>query len=181
MFSIEIKRLWWIRDDGNDDPEDLCLHGEVIVRIGDESFGDGCCASASALYHLRTLTENHIACYDEHPYTQMLPCCGHCMFEATDGSVDISGCPNGDDWTVHHMKAGVELTTKNGSITVVPFEEYRTNVLAFADQVMAYYFHCQPKSLPKEEFERNAYFAFWREWARRRGIAVEDTPFGRRT
>ena len=180
MFSIEIKRLWWINDNGEDNPEDLCLHGEVIARIGEETLEDDCTISAAALYLLRSLTEDHA--FDSPGVLfksgLMLPCCGHSM-HADGENVLIIDCPYGTDWAVHHVSKSVELMTEQGERVIVPFEEYRETVLSFADQVMTYYFQCQPKILPEEDFSRDGYLAFWREWARRRGIALEDTPVGR--
>ena len=178
MFSIEIKRLYWLGDN-DDEPMDLCLHGELSVRIGDELIEASCTVSVTALYLLRTLTEDYTpGCY--HPgCSQIMPCCGHTMFanEKTE-SVEILGCGYGEEWAVHHARKSVELMTEQGTRTLVPLEEYRETVLAFADQVLAYYMQCRPKILPEEDFERDGYLAFWREWARRRDIAVEDTPIG---
>jgi len=180
MFSIEIKRFWWIRDDGNDDPEDLCLHGELSVRIGDELIEDGCVVSVTALYLLRTLTEDYApGCY--HPgCSQIMPCCGHFMLaDEKNEIVHVHGCPHGQEWAVHHVNKSVELMTEQGTRTIVPLDEYRETVFAFADRVMAHYMQCQPKILPEEDFERDGCLMFWREWARRRGITPEETPIGR--
>lgn len=35
-FDIKILRQHWIKDDGNDDKYDLCSHGEIYIRIGNE-------------------------------------------------------------------------------------------------------------------------------------------------
>jgi len=35
-FEIKILKLHWIKDDGIDDPEDFCIHGEALVRINNE-------------------------------------------------------------------------------------------------------------------------------------------------
>jgi hypothetical protein len=148
------------------------------VRIGDELLEGSCTVSAAAMYLLRTLTEDRIG-DKTRPTRPMLPCCGHSLYASEDGqSVYIDGCPYGTDWAVRHTAEGIELTTEQGQKNLVPFEEYREVVLAFADRVMAYYFQCQPKVLPEEAYDRDGYLAFWREWARRRGIAAEDTPIG---
>ena len=178
MFSIAIKRLWWILDDGNDDPEDWCLHGELSVRIGDKLIEDCCTVNVTALYLLRTLTEDYIP--SSRAYSQMMPCCGHFVIANEEKeSVEILGCDCGQEWSVRHVRQSVELMTEQGERTIVPFGEYRETVLVFADQVMAHYLQCRQKNLPDEEFERDGCLAFWREWARRRGIAPEETPIGR--
>ena len=55
MFEISADNLCWIN--GNtDDPEDLCAHGNVKVKIGDESYEYYCTVSAAALYLLKSIT-----------------------------------------------------------------------------------------------------------------------------
>lgn len=71
MFKIEVSNLLWIND-SEDDPEDLCLHGYVVATIGTEKFKYHATVSATALYLLKSLTEDHIIFMDN----QMLPCCG---------------------------------------------------------------------------------------------------------
>lgn len=34
QFDIKVLRQHWIKDDGKDNSEDLCSHGEVYLRIG---------------------------------------------------------------------------------------------------------------------------------------------------
>ena len=48
VFKMEVNNFHWI-DDSQDDPEDLCLHGDVAVKLKDELLGYSCCVSASAL------------------------------------------------------------------------------------------------------------------------------------
>ena len=52
--------------------------------------------STTALYLLKSLSENHRA-YEEE---QFLPCCGFNIFEKNDGSGDVVvlGCPHGVYW-----------------------------------------------------------------------------------
>lgn len=87
QFSIKADRYWWI-DGSQDDPTDRCLHGHVIAQIGDELIEEDCCVSATALYLLKTLTEDHIWGEDN----QMLPCCGFFLIPNEDlTNVVISG------------------------------------------------------------------------------------------
>ncbi|MDL2324315.1 hypothetical protein LJC61_04090 [Ruminococcaceae bacterium OttesenSCG-928-A16] len=37
-FHIEIEKLNWKNNDVLDDPNDFCLHGDVTVTIGNETF-----------------------------------------------------------------------------------------------------------------------------------------------
>lgn len=57
-----------------DDPEDKSLHGRVTVQIGEISMAEYGTVSATALYLLKTLTEDKLM--TDHDI-QMVPCCGH--------------------------------------------------------------------------------------------------------
>ncbi len=97
-FQIDTTELYCI-DGSMDDPDDLCLHGHAIAYIGEEKLEYDCTVSATALYLLKTLTEDHII----HEDNQMLPCCGHFYIpDAKLENVIISGCNNGIDWTVRY-------------------------------------------------------------------------------
>ena len=58
-FSIYADNLTWINDN-KDDPEDLFLHGHAVVIIGNHKLEYEATVSATALYLLKTLTEDHI-------------------------------------------------------------------------------------------------------------------------
>ena len=163
-FHIDATELYWI-DGSADDPEDLCLHGHAVVNIGEETLEYDCTVSATALYLLKTLTENHMI----HEDNQMLPCCGH--FYVPDKelqNVYISGCDNGIDWTVKHNGSDVMLILENGTEVSVSLEEYQQEVYRFADKIENYYKSCSPKIIPEDKFKRDGYIAFWNEWHRRR-------------
>lgn len=169
QFSIHADRYWWI-DGSQDDPTDRCLHGHVIAQIGDELIEEDCCVSATALYLLKTLTEDHIWGED----IQMLPCCGFFLIPNDDlTNVMISGCDNGTDWSVLHDNSIVRIFLQNGKECNIPIEQYKDEVFRFADEVEDFYNNCTPKVEPSDEFDRNGYIAFWNEWHRRRGEASE--------
>ena len=139
-FHIDATKLCWI-DGSKDNPEDRCLHGHAVAYIGREKLEYDCTVSATALFLLKTLTENHIL----HEGNQMLPCCGH--FYVPDKELEnvyISGCDNGIDWTVKHNGNNVILILENGTETIVPLEEYRQEVYQFADKIENYYKSCSP-------------------------------------
>lgn len=163
QFRIIAENLCWI-DGSQDDPEDLCLHGDVSVIINDEALGYSCSASAAALQMLKTLTENHEIGDGE----QMLPCCGHGMFanEALD-TVSIIGCGNGVDYAIGHREGFVVLTTERGNCYEIDRNDYRREVLKFAHLIKDFYQHCANKILPEEKWQREGYLAFWNEWERR--------------
>lgn len=149
-----------------DYPEDLCLHGHAVARIADHTLEYDATVSATALYLLKSLTEDHIIYQD----IQMLPCCGHILIANDDLSeVVISGCPNGIDWSVIHNDDIVVLELEDGTKDHISLDEYRAEVFRFADMIEDFYKACTPKVLPDEPFFRDGYIAFWNEWHKRRG------------
>ena len=164
-FSITATNLEWIKGK-KDDSEDLCLHGHAIAKIGNEILEYDATVSATALYLLKSITEDHIIDKEN----QMLPCCGFAMYLKDDGSGDvfICGCPNGIDWSVIHENGNIKLITESGKETIISLEEYKKEVFKFADSIENFYNICTKKIMPADEQERNAYIAFWNEWHRRR-------------
>ncbi len=170
MFKMEVNRFSWICGP-EDDPEDLCLHGHVTVQIAKTVMEYDGTVSATALYLLKTLTEDKVM---SEYNIQMVPCCGYFLIANNDLSeVTISGCDNGLDWSVVHENGGVKLTLPSGEEEWVSLRDYRSEVILFADKVEAYYKSCQPKHISDDEFERNGYLAFWNEWHRRCSAAAD--------
>ncbi len=168
-FRILYENFQWING-AEDDSEDLCLHGMVHVLIGAEGFAYLCCVSAAALRMLRSLTENHkVTNHGE----QMLPCCGQCMIaDEAMQAITIIGCDNGINWAVRHEKEGIRLITATGREVLIENTLYYKEVLRFADAVEAFYKSCSPKVLPENEMEREGYQTFWKEWHRRKKLAL---------
>lgn len=165
VFKIDVEELSWINEE-KDDKEDLCLHGNAIVIVGKRKLEYHATVSATALYLLKTLTEEHIINEDN----QMLPCCGFFYIPNSDlTEVSIIGCDNGIDWTVLHEDNRVKIILENGEETIVDLEEYRLEVFRFVDKIEDFYKKCSPKKLSKDKFESDGYIAFWNEWHRRRG------------
>lgn len=163
-FQIDVDDLSWI-DGKKDDAKDLCLHGHVVVMIGKNILEYDATVSATALYLLKTLTKDHIISKE----IQMLPCCGHFLVPNEDLSeVEIIGCDHGIDWSVIHDNDFVKLILDNGEESIVDLEEYKAEVLKFADKIEDFYNSCSSKILPSDQFERDGYLAFWNEWHRRK-------------
>ena len=163
-FKIEVENFEWI-DGSLDNENDLCLHGHATAYIGEKKLEYDATVSATALYLLKTLTENHIINEDN----QMLPCCGFSMIPDEElGNVTIIGCPNGIDWSVIHEDNSVRLILEDGTQEIVPISEYENEVFRFVDKVEDFYMSCSPKKMPEDEYDRNGYIAFWNEWYRRR-------------
>lgn len=165
IFKIDADHFEWIGG-VKDDPEDLCLHGHVTVQIGNTVLEDTGTVSATALYLLKTLTEDKImADYDIH----MIPCCGHSIFANKElTSVIISGCNSGTDWSTVHNGDNIKLILRSGQEEVVPLADYKEEVFRFADKVESFYISCTPKHIPDNEIDRDGYITFWNEWHRRR-------------
>lgn len=159
MFSVNVENLHWL--EGTNETGDYCLHGYVTAVIGDERFEYEATVSSTALYLLKSLNEDH----EIYKSNQMLPCCGFSLIANEDlTKVEISGCPNGIDWSVFHENDTVVLITESGNTVKIPHEEYKKTVFAFADEIEAFYNKSTPKILPTDEFDRNGYIAFWNEW-----------------
>ena len=81
-----------------------CAPVHAVARIGDETLEYEATVSATALYLLKSLSENHRT-YEEE---QFPPCCGFNIFEKSDGSGDVVvlGCPNGVDWDMTPLGLG---------------------------------------------------------------------------
>ncbi len=165
MFKIEILKKYWINGEA-DDAGDLCLHGDVLVRIGEQCLGDtNVTISATGLYLLRSLENNHLIGNEEH----MLPCCGHAMYaNKTLDTVEIIGCPNGVDWSIVHDGGKVKFMTESGYVSEVIVTEYRGAVMKVVSEVESFYQVSSDKILPDNELDRQGYLAFWNEWIRRR-------------
>lgn len=168
-FDIKIVDLHWIKH--VDDPADLCAHGHVFVKIGDEVVSDqdspGITISSTALYLMRTIKGN----YKKNDYaSQLLPCCGHFfMADEENDAVNIMGCPNGIDWTIIHTRDGkVKHITESGQEAIIDEEAYKKIVLDFADQVERFYQASLPKTIPTGDSDKRGYLAFWKEWRRLR-------------
>lgn len=140
FFSINATDLKWING-SKDDPKDLCLHGHAIAVIGNRKLEYDATISATALYLLKSLTEDHIIYKDN----QMLPCCGFSYIpnEKLD-NVTILGCPNGIDWSIIHDGETVVLELEDG--TKIRSQHHRTPEMSIVFR------HIQRKGLFAESF-----------------------------
>ncbi len=188
MFHIQITRFHWIND-LPDDGTDLCLHGETTVRIGERELAYDATVTSTALYLLKSLTEDHIIGTNN----QMLPCCGHMWVpdEQDPDSVTVVGCNCGIDWSVTHegdtvqdivqgtVQGTVRLTLEDGYTVTLPLSDYAAEVCRYADTVEAAYHAALPRILPEDAFDRKMFAGFWAEWKRRREggkVADSQTP-----
>ena len=63
-FKIKADKFEWIGG-AADDPQDLCLHGHVTAQFDDTVLEDDGTVSATALYLLKTLSEDKIMAHHE--------------------------------------------------------------------------------------------------------------------
>ena len=164
-FDIKILDLHWIKN--VDDPTDLCAHGHVFVKIGDEVISNkdslDVTVSATALYLMRTIKSNYKM--DDYA-SQLLPCCGHFIIaDDNKNFVDICGCPSGIDWTIIHTDDNkIKHISDNGKEATIDKDAYKKIVLDFADQVENFYKTSLPKTILTDDFDKKGYLTFWKEW-----------------
>lgn len=166
-FELIVLRQHWINDDGAEDKNDLCSHGEVFIRIGDEVLSDESAGSwtlsVAGLFLLRSLSKN---CELQDNTNHLIPCCGHSFYPTNSGDVlvDVFGCDDGIDWKVKHIKNEVELETEGGTRIQLPFLRYKETVLYFVNEVEKFYGDPKNKTKPCDSFEAKGFSLFWSEW-----------------
>lgn len=173
MVILRPTNLRWIQG-AADDPRDLCAHGDIEFRIGDDILLDPTTAndltvSAAALYLLRTLSAQHTK--DAPVGDRLFPCCGFSMYDVEEQSdVVICGCPSGQDFEIFHEVggAGVAVRAEDGREWRMGWREWQAAVFGFADAISEFYASCSPKE-PYEEEDVKGFRKFIAEWRRRRG------------
>lgn len=176
-FKIELKKIHWLDNYGDQDEDDRCAHGKVCVNIGSELVVDNSSdpndwwsLTAMALHLLRTLELNHTS---EDPVGDCLvPGEGHHIdHHKNDPIVHIETAypmVKGENWWVVHEDATVKLITKSATEQIIQFEDYKTEILSFVDKVEAFYKSSKRKSLPQDGYDREGYLKLWSEWNSRR-------------
>ncbi len=165
-FEIKILRQHWISDDGLYDKTDLCSHGVLFLRIGDEILSDlksdSWTLSATGLYLLRTLKMDYNI---EDFGNYLVPCCGHLLIpDDNKDYVSISGCNEGLDWNIKHENGNVKFTSEKGAVGKISFEQYKNMILDFTDEIESFYGDPNEKEVPNDEFDQNGFQQFWAEW-----------------
>lgn len=135
VFKIRANSFEWIGGTA-DDPQDLCLHGHVTAQFGDTVLEDTGTVSATALYLLKTLTEDKVMAYHD---IQMIPCCGHFLIANNDlTEVQISGCDTGTDWSTIHEGNNIRFILPSGQEEIVTLRDYQYEVLNFAKRTIEF-------------------------------------------
>ncbi|EPC08639.1 hypothetical protein [Myroides odoratimimus] len=167
-FNIKVSNLHWLNN--IDDESDLCAHGDVFLKIGDEVISNdltqGVTVSATALYLLRSLTED---LNESNHDSQLIPCCGFLMYFDEQERLVIGGCPTGIDWTIEHLPHHkVRHISENGTEAIIDKNEYQKIVYTFVDEIENFYKNSSPKKLPTNNLEKDTYLALWKEWRKLR-------------
>lgn len=159
-FEIKIKKLYWI-DESEDNQEDLCLHGDLEIRLNDEIIKYSPTVSAAGLRLLRSLFDDHQGGKGKH----LFPCCGNTMIANEElDKVEIIGCDEGLDWSVSHKDGLVTVKADENIKTTYYYLQYKKEVLDFIKEVENFYKKAGKRILPEDKMEREGYLAFWREW-----------------
>jgi hypothetical protein len=167
----------WV-DDSEDDPEDLCAHGGVELKIDDylviDPEADDWNLSAAALHLLRTLETDH---------TLQTPVAEHLIPSSWGGvMVDLgdtedvlfSGCLAGIDFQVKHTNGQVILKFGRKRRIAVPDALWKRSVCGFSDAVKRFYDTSSPKIVPSDHERAAGFRKFMREWeARRQRVDVQ--------
>ncbi|OYU95959.1 MAG: hypothetical protein CFE21_05965 [Bacteroidetes bacterium B1(2017)] len=171
QFKIELLDIHWLENSLEED--DLCAHGQVKVRIGNEIIvdqrekKDHWNLRAMAIHLLRTLENNHTP--DTLVGDHLIPCCGHHIDHLENSEeVHIQGCFTGINYWVRHTDQKIKLTTELKTEIEISKNEYESEVKNFVDQVEEFYKLSKPKQLPEDNYDRKGYELFWKEWNRRR-------------
>ena len=166
-FEIKILRQHWILDDGKDDKNDLCSHGEVYIRLGSEELSNknsgSWSLSTTGLYLLRSLEQD---CQLGEFSNQFVPHCGQSIYpdSGRKNSVIILGCTDGVDWKIFHHKRRVVFESEKGSKAELSLDKYRKMVLEFTNEIEKFYGNPKDKVVPDDEFEKDGFNQFWAEW-----------------
>jgi hypothetical protein len=181
MIKLLVQGFQWVKGP-EDDPNDQCAHGRVLFKINDTEFvkpQDGVwTVSASALYLLRTLSENHSVEDSVAEGNFLFPCCAFTVWlSGTRFPVMSLGCNNGVNLEILHQGEMITVRSAAGS-EKVPKSEWVTAVLDFASSVRGFYRASQLKVPIEDEYESQGWAAFWKEWDERyeRATSSPDLP-----
>lgn len=166
--------LHWIEGTA-DEPADLCAHGQVDFRLGNDILVDsGTCpkvtVSAAAMYLLRTLSRAHTK--QEPVGDALFPCCGHAMWDV-DGEQDVvlQGCGAGVDFEILHAPEEPRCAIRSDAgAWRLQSSAWQAAVFQFADRVSAFYATSSPKRPSADDAA--GFRKFVAEWERRRGLPL---------
>jgi hypothetical protein len=164
VLSIVPTNLHW---KGDEPADGSCAHGGVLISLDDrvliDNRGEQWCLGGAALMLLRTLARDQTK--TSRVGKHLFPCSGHAIVVAEAGEVEFLGCGGGLDFIVRHGIGRIALQFDGGAEATVSFPEWKRAVLAFSDELRAFYTASAPK-LPESEWA-DGFAAFQAEWKRR--------------
>ncbi len=168
MIELVPLDMSWI-DGSADDPDDLCAHGRVRLRVGEVVLVDagdgGITVSCAAHSMLRTLENEHTPQAPLAGGNPMFPGCAFNAWPAADGeTLERMGCPRGLDVWVEHLPGSRVRLSRDGRVAELDWAEWAAAVVAFARRVEAFYAASSPKVPCEDELERQGWARFWDEW-----------------
>lgn len=170
MVKLEARNPYWHYS--ADPTRDLCAHGGVFLKIGDNVISDGIdtdwTVSAACYRLLKTIKDDHYPNL-ETSYDFLIPHCGHTMWAVGESNDEllVTGCDIGIDWTITHKQDVVIHTFSENEVIEVPLSEWRKAVYEFSDEVSRFYELSDPK-IVDDDFDRKGFALFMSEWKRLR-------------
>ena len=172
LVEVELKPvdMHWLEE--GDPHDDCCVHGRVILRLGERIISDReseWTLSTAAFRLLGTLNNDHAANIDE----PLIPCCGFNMWPeegATDG-LYIPNCNEGIEWTIKHPETDIVAhILADGETFYTDFSTWSASVCAFSDQIYDFFQTAWPKNHYHDE-DRQGFEMFMKLWKERRDAA----------
>lgn len=148
-FEIKIRKLYW-PDGGEGDFKDLCLEGELEIRLNDQIVKSSCLVGLAGLRLLRSIFDGHKDSTGKH------------LFPSSRDRIGES--EKGLDWSVSHKNGLVTIEAHENLRTSYYYLQYKKEVLSFIGEVENFYNAAGRRTLPKDETLSKAYLDFWREW-----------------
>jgi hypothetical protein len=171
MLDIELKAadLHWLPD--GDPHDDCCVHGRVVLRIGEHTISSGNAewtVSTAAFNFLRTISHDHHVGEEE----ALIPCCGFNMWpvESAPDGLYIPNCNSGLDWDIEHYGQLVIHNIGADKSYPTALLDWARAVCGFADDVRAFFHTAWPKNIPSEE-DKKGFELFMTLWDQRRAGA----------
>lgn len=167
MFELEIVKQYWINDD-LEDKYDLCSHGLVYLKIGNNVITDeydvDWTISTAGLILLRSLKLG----LDHKNDPPVFQCCGQLSF---------CGCPISISWDLELINGKVKIsniyklvTTNEKDIkyfdtdVILEYDQYKRSVFRFCNKIKNYF---ADKECEFENIEdKLEYEEFWKEFNR---------------
>ncbi|GMO63288.1 MAG: hypothetical protein Ta2A_10300 [Treponemataceae bacterium] len=166
-FELNLINIHWLTAKSSSD--DLCAHGKVFVKIGDEIISDDnsgdWTVTVTGLYLLRSIETD----YKPFMYgNYLLPCCGFNFWMDETDKVFLLGCNSGIDFSIEHIANNlIKIISKNNVAILIHKKEFIDIVLEFVSKIESFYKNNQRRKPDREN--KKGYKSFWEEWYKLKG------------